>query len=35
MYLIRIYGVYLSLSQQVIPTEWKCHAISPIHKSGN
>ena len=25
----------LSLSQQVIPTEWKCHAISPIHKSVN
>ena len=25
----------LSLSQQVIPTEWKRHAITPIHKSGN
>ena len=25
----------LSLSQQVIPTEWKCHAITPIHKSGD
>ena len=25
----------LSLSQQVIPTKWKCHAITPIHKSGN
>ena len=25
----------LSLSQQVIPSEWKCHAITPIHKSGN
>lgn len=25
----------LSLSQQVIPTEWKCHVISPTHKSGN
>ena len=25
----------LSFSQQVIPTEWKCHAIFPIHKSGN
>ena len=25
----------LSLSQQVIPTECKYHAISPIHKSGN
>ena len=24
----------LSLSQQVIPTEWKCHTITPIHKSG-
>ena len=23
----------LSLSQQVIPTDWKCHAISPIHKT--
>ena len=25
----------LSLSQQVIPTEWKCHTITSIYKSGN
>ena len=25
----------LSLSQQLIPDEWKCHLITPVHKSGD
>ena len=25
----------LSIANQVIPSEWKCHSITPIHKSGD
>ena len=25
----------LSIAKQVIPSEWKCHSITPIHKSGD
>ena len=25
----------VSLTKHVIPNEWKCHSITPIHKSGD